>query len=349
MHVSDFNYDLPPELIAQQPAPQRGGARLLVVDRSGAGFCHRQFFELPALLPSDSLLVFNNTRVIPARLHGRKTSGGKIEILLMRREPGTAEVWQVLCKGGHNVRPGTRVEFAPQLYGEWKTKPEAGQGVVEFFAEGDFWAVLKQLGEMPLPPYIKRQPGDAQLDRVADQERYQTVYAKNPGAIAAPTAGLHFTQALLDVLVQRGIEVVFLTLHVGIGTFQSVRVEQVESHTMEAEDFIIDEAAARRINQAKAEGRKLIAVGTTTTRALESAGLSDGYISAGRQQTRLFIYPGFRFRIIDGLITNFHLPRSTLLMLVSAFAGHELIRQAYAEAIAQRYRFYSYGDAMLIL
>lgn len=343
MHVSDFDYDLPPELIAQQPAAQRASARLLLVDRSEATFSHQQFSELPSLLPPGSLLVFNNTRVIPARLHGHKQTGGKVEILLVRREPGTAEVWQVLCQGGHNVQPGARIEFAPQLYGEWRTKPEAGSGLIEFFAEGEFGAVLEQLGEMPLPRYIKRR------DREADRERYQTVYAEKPGAIAAPTAGLHFTQALLDALTQQGIEAVFLTLHVGIGTFQPVRVEHVETHAMEAEEFIIDETTAQRINQAKADGRKLIAVGTTTTRALESAGHSPGRVQAGRRQTRLFIYPGFRFQVIDGLITNFHLPRSTLLMLVSAFAGQALIRQAYAEAVALRYRFYSYGDAMLIV
>ncbi len=345
MDLADFDYDLPAELIAQEPAPQRASSRLLYVDRFSSALSHRQFSQLPSLLPPECLLVLNDTRVVPARLRGRKHSGGGIEVLLIQRVAGQEEVWQVLCKGGQNVRPGTRVEFGPELQAEWITQPEAGRGTLRFFHRENFQTLLERFGEMPLPPYIKRQPGGQREDR----ERYQTVYAHTPGAVAAPTAGLHFTAALMQTLRQQGIETVFLTLHVGIGTFLPVRVKQAEAHQMEKEAFSISQEAARQINQAKAAGCKIVAVGTTTTRALESARHPDGQLQAGAQHTQLFIYPGFRFQIIDGLITNFHLPRSTLLMLVSAFAGRERILNAYAEAVAQRYRFYSYGDAMLIL
>ncbi len=349
MPLSDFDYELPPELIAQAPAQERTSSRLLLIDRHAQQqahqFSHHRFADLPSLLPPQSLLVLNDTRVVPARLQGHKETGGKIEVLLVRREPGKAEVWEVLCKGGQHVQAGARVEFSAELQAVWQTKPEAGRGNLEFFPQGDFRELLEQYGEMPLPPYIKRQPGGREEDR----ERYQTVYARSPGAVAAPTAGLHFTNALMQTLHQQGIETVFLTLHVGIGTFQPVRVNQVETHRMEKETFSISQEAAWQINQAKSAGRKIVAVGTTTTRALESACHPDGQLQAGEQHTQLFIYPGFRFQLIDGLITNFHLPRSTLLMLVSALAGRERILNAYAEAVVQRYRFYSYGDAMLIV
>jgi S-adenosylmethionine:tRNA ribosyltransferase-isomerase len=355
MPLSDFDYELPPELIAQAPAQERTSSRLLLVDRQAQQqdhpFSHHRFANLPSLLPAQSLLVLNDTRVVPARLQGRKETGGKIEVLLVRREPGAAEVWEVLCKGGQGVQAGARVEFSAALQAVWKTRPEAGRGSLEFFPHGNFRALLEQYGEMPLPPYIKRHPGGREEDR----ERYQTVYAHTPGAVAAPTAGLHFTEALLRAVEEQGIEIVCVTLHVGIGTFQPVRVEQVETHQMEKEEFSISDAAAQRINQAKAAGRKIIAVGTTTTRALESACNAEGQVQACHQDTGLFIYPsspsspGFHFRVIDGLITNFHLPRSTLLMLVSAFAGTDVILSAYAEAVARRYRFYSYGDGMLIV
>ena len=349
MPLSDFDYELPPELIAQVPAQERASSRLLLIDRhtqqQDHQFSHHRFADLPSLLPPHSLLVLNDTRVVPARLQGRKETGGKIEVLLIRRIPGQAEVWEVLCKGGQGVQAGARVKFSADLQAIWRTRPEAGRGILEFLSQGNFRELLEQYGEMPLPPYIKRQPGG----RAEDRERYQTVYAHTPGAVAAPTAGLHFTDALLRAVEEQGIETVFVTLHVGIGTFQPVRVEQTETHEMEKEEFFIDDTPAQRINQAKAEGRKIIAVGTTTTRALESACNSEGYVQACHQHTGLFIHPGFRFRVIDGLITNFHLPRSTLLMLVSAFAGTDVILKAYTEAVARRYRFYSYGDGTLIL
>ncbi|MCS6924463.1 MAG: tRNA preQ1(34) S-adenosylmethionine ribosyltransferase-isomerase QueA [Candidatus Binatia bacterium] len=345
MRLDEFDYELPEDLIAQEPIPHRDHSRLLVVERQSGRWAHHTFADLPALLPRDTVLVFNDTRVIPARLRGRKESGGKIEVLLLRRLPGVDEEWEVLCRGGQNVRTGTRVFFAAGLQAEWQSPPQEGRGVLRFLTQGDFLALLEQVGEVPLPPYIKRSAQATQEDR----ERYQTVYASRPGAIAAPTAGLHFTQELLQTLQRQGVETLFVTLHVGIGTFQPVRVEHVEQHRMETEEYEISAEVAQRINHAKASGRKVVAVGTTSTRALEAAALPSGEIVHGRRSTDLFIYPGYRFRVIDGLITNFHLPRSTLLLLVSAFAGWDVIARTYAEAIAQRYRFYSYGDAMLIL
>jgi S-adenosylmethionine:tRNA ribosyltransferase-isomerase len=345
MLLSDFDYELPLELIAQEPAPERTGSRLLVVDRSSQQFLHARFLDIPRLLPADCLLVLNDTRVFPARLRGRKETGGAVEVLLLRRVQKPGEIWEVLCKGGQSIRTRARVRFSSDLSGEWLEAPREGRGVLQFFAHGDFWTVLEQVGEIPLPPYIKRGAGRNNEDRV----RYQTVYARHLGAIAAPTAGLHFTEELLDAVRQRGVETVFVTLHVGAGTFQPIRSEAIERHSMEEEEYALSEDVAERINLAKRAGKKIIAVGTTTTRALESAATEEGMVRPGHHRTNLFIYPGYRFRVIDGLITNFHLPRSTLLLLVSAFAGRDLILRAYAEAIARRYRFYSYGDAMLIL
>lgn len=268
-----------------------------------------------------------------------------MEVLLLRRRAGEGETWDVLCKGGQNIRAGSRLYFAPALEAEWLNTPQEGRGVLRLFPQEDLFALLERLGEVPLPPYIKRGPGS----QAADRDRYQTVYARRLGAVAAPTAGLHFTTELLTTLQRQGIEIVFVTLHVGAGTFQPIRVKQVETHQMEEEEYEIGEVAAARINLAKAAGRKIIAVGTTTTRALESACSPDGSVHAGCRRTGLFIYPGYRFGVVDGLITNFHLPRSTLLLLVSTFAGRDLILKAYTEAVARRYRFYSYGDAMLIV
>jgi len=345
MDLSDFDYDLPAELIAQEPAKQRDQSRLLRVGCGDASLSQHRFADLRGLLPKDCVLVCNNTRVIPARLRGKKTTGGKVELLLVRRTAAEGAVWQVLCKGGQNQKVGGRLNFADNFWGKWVEAPRSGQGSIRFFPEKKFQQFVEQHGEVPLPPYIRRSPGR----HAADQERYQTVYAQQPGAVAAPTAGLHFTPELLDELVQNGIQLCFVTLHVGLGTFQPIRVEQVETHTMGTEWYEIDAATAECINTAKASGRKIIAVGTTTTRALESSAQQTGLVQPGPNQSDLFIYPGYEFRVIDGLITNFHLPRSTLLLLVSAFAGRERILHAYAEAVKQRYRFYSYGDAMLIV
>ena len=345
MELSDFDYDLPAELIAQEPAKQRDQSRLLRVGRGEASLSHHRFSDLLGLLPKDCVLVCNNTRVIPARLRGKKTTGGKAELLLVRRTAAEGEVWQVLCKGGQKQKIGGRINFADHFWGKWVDVPRAGQGSMRFFPEKDFQRLVEQHGEVPLPPYIRRSPGR----HAADQERYQTVYARQPGAVAAPTAGLHFTPALLDKLVRSGIQLCFVTLHVGLGTFQPIRVERVETHTMGTESYEIEAATAECINTAKASGRKIIAVGTTTTRALESSAQQTGQVLPGPNQSDLFIHPGYEFRVIDGLITNFHLPRSTLLLLVSAFAGRKRILHAYAEAVKRRYRFYSYGDAMLIV
>jgi S-adenosylmethionine:tRNA ribosyltransferase-isomerase len=345
MFLSDFDYDLPPDLIAQEPAPERTSSRLLVVERQSDRLSHCHFSDLLHLLPPDCLLVLNDTRVFPARLRGRKESGGAVEVLLLRRVAGEGETWEVLCKGVQGMRAGSRLSFASELWAEWLNVPHEGRGVLQLFPQDDFPVLLERLGEIPLPPYIKRPAGG----HVQDRDRYQTVYARHPGAVAAPTAGLHFTEDLLTALRDRGIETVFVTLHVGAGTFQPVRVEQIEAHRMEEEEYELSAEAAEHINRAKAASRKIIAVGTTTTRALESTCTQEGKVEAGRHRTSLFIYPGYRFRVIDGLITNFHLPRSTLLLLVSAFAGRDLILKAYAEAVVQRYRFYSYGDAMLIV
>ena len=345
MELSDFDYDLPAELIAQEPAKQRDQSRLLRVGRGEASLSHHRFSDLLGLLPKDCVLVCNNTRVIPARLRGKKTTGGKAELLLVRRTAAEGEVWQVLCKGGQKQKVGGRINFADHFWGKWVDVPRAGQGSMRFFPEKDFQRLVEQHGEVPLPPYIRRSPGR----HAADQERYQTVYARQPGAVAAPTAGLHFTPALLDKLVRSGIQLCFVTLHVGLGTFQPIRVERVETHTMGTESYEIEAATAECINTAKASGRKIIAVGTTTTRALESSAQQTGQVLPGPNQSDLFIHPGYEFRVIDGLITNFHLPRSTLLLLVSALAGRKRMLHAYAEAVKQRYRFYSYGDAMLIM
>jgi S-adenosylmethionine:tRNA ribosyltransferase-isomerase len=346
MLLADFDYDLPLELIAQEPAAERSSSRLLMLDRCSRQITHHQFADVTALLPPYCVLILNDTRVFPARLRGHKESGGRIELLLLRRLPGDTETWEVMSKGTQGMKAGSRIVVSHELSGAWVSAPRDGRGVLCFSIAGteNFFALLDRIGEVPLPPYIKRAPGS----RPDDTERYQTVYAHHVGAVAAPTAGLHFTPELLADLRQRGVDTSFVTLHVGAGTFQPVRTEQVEAHVMEEEEYEIRQDVAQRIASAKREGRKVIAVGTTSTRALESA-WHEGHVHAGRRRSSLFIYPGFTFQVIDGLITNFHLPRSTLLMLVSAFAGRDFILAAYQEAIKQRYRFYSYGDAMLIL
>jgi S-adenosylmethionine:tRNA ribosyltransferase-isomerase len=370
MLVCDFDYELPERLIAQEPAARRDSSRLLVLDRASGALKDTTFTELPAFLKPGDLLVLNNTRVFPARLIGRRwrktprgeaVLGGHVEVFLVARiEP---LVWETLVKPGRSLLPGARVEFARgKLTAEVLEWREFGRRVVRFEAEGDFDEIIDRIGRTPLPPYIKRDEEDR-----LDAERYQTVFARERGAVAAPTAGLHFTPSLLSRLRAGGVEIAEITLHVGYGTFQPVRVERVEDHSVESEAYSISEEAAASINRALIEGRRVIAVGTTTTRALESAarrGLGAGGWRMGVRgrglgiernaasqplTTDLFIYPGFEFKVIGGLITNFHLPRSSLLMLVSAFAGRELMLEAYRHAVENEYRFYSYGDAMLIM
>ena len=342
MTLTDYDYDLPEALIAQQPCPQRDASRLMVLDRGTRTIHHTQFSRIGAFLPPRSLLVINNTKVIPARLIGRKLpTGGKIELLLTRQKG--VNTWEALVKPGRRVTHGTRIAFDDgALTAKILAKSSLGLYTVRFKYDGDFEEILAQVGKVPLPPYIKREPNRT------DKEEYQCVYAKEAGAIAAPTAGLHFTLDLMDILKRSGIHQVPLTLHVGIGTFQPVKTENIEMHKMHSEYFELSQTSANRINVAKEEGRQIVAVGTTSVRALET--VASGYnVSPYQGYTDIFIYPGYQFKVVDALVTNFHLPKSTLLMLVSAFAGHEFILEAYQEAIAHKYRFYSYGDAMLIL
>ena len=342
MKLTDYDYNLPEALIAQQPCPERDASRLMVVDRQTQKIHHTQFSQIGEFLPTCSLLVINNTKVIPARLIGRKLlTGAKIELLLTRQKG--ANTWEALVKPGRRVKFGTRLVFEEGLLtGKILAKSSLGLYTVQLKYDGNFEEILAQVGRVPLPPYIKREPNRT------DREEYQCVYAKEAGAIAAPTAGLHFTLDLMDKLKHGGIYYVPLTLHVGLGTFQPVKVEDVETHKMHAEYFELARTSVNRINGAKKEGRKIVAVGTTSVRALETVA-SEGSAEPYQGYTDIFIYPGYQFKIVDALVTNFHLPKSTLLMLVSAFAGHEFILGAYQEAIAQKYRFYSYGDAMLIL
>jgi S-adenosylmethionine:tRNA ribosyltransferase-isomerase len=335
--TSDFDYDLPAGSIAQEAAP-RGESRLLVLDRTGPQR-HSRVRDLPRLLRSGDLLVLNDTRVIPARLYGRSAGGGKMEILLI--EPMGGREWDALVKPGRRARPGAHIEIGADLTAEVVDKREDGRHRLRFSQPVE--SHLDRLGHIPLPPYIHRP------DTSEDRERYQTVYARRPGAVAAPTAGLHFTEGLLWEIETVGVEIARVTLHVGVGTFKPVSAERIEEHRMERERYEIGEETAEAVRRAREAGRRIVAVGTTVVRTLEGAALAgDGEVRAGSGATDLFIAPGFRFQVVDALLTNFHLPRSTLLMLVSAFAGRERVLNAYGEAIREGYRFYSYGDAMLL-
>jgi S-adenosylmethionine:tRNA ribosyltransferase-isomerase len=355
MLVRDFDFDLPPELIAQEPVEERGRARLLCLDRVSGEVDHRSVADLPEMLRAGDVMVVNNTRVFPARLLGcRVPSGGAVECLLIGRtdgdtaERGAPERWDALVHPGQRLGPGTRVLFAgaKPLHGEIQERRFHGRRVVRLWTEdgSPVDAAVDAIGHVPLPPYIKR------ADRPDDRERYQTIFAHERGSVAAPTAGLHLSTSVMSALAARGVEIVEVTLHVGYGTFQPVRVDRVEAHRLHAEQFAIGAETAARLNQALDDRRRIVAVGTTTTRTLEAVGAANGgRLVAGRGATDLFIYPGFPFRVINGLLTNFHVPQSSLLMLVSAFAGREHVLRAYRAAIASGYRFYSYGDAMLIL
>ena len=348
LNVSDFNFDLPDELIAQEPPAERGGSRLMVVDRSTGRVEHRAFADLPSLLVPGDVLVVNDTRVFPARLIGTRLPGGGAAECFLIRPDTDRDVWIALVHPGQRLREGSRMVFEARdrkLNAEILGRHFHGRRTVRLWTDdgSPVRDTIDAIGHVPLPPYIKR------ADTTSDRDRYQTVYARERGSIAAPTAGLHFTPAILDALTAKGIERVSITLHVGYGTFQPIRVDRVEEHQMESEHYEVTESAAATLSKAKTEHRRVIAVGTTTTRTLESLRISsDGIISAGRGETALFIRPGHDFKIVSGMITNFHLPQSSLLMLVSALAGRERILEAYREAVQHRYRFYSYGDAMLI-
>jgi S-adenosylmethionine:tRNA ribosyltransferase-isomerase len=344
LHIADFDYELPPELIAQEPLPERDASRLLVLDRQSGETSHRAFAELPDLLAAGDLLVVNRSRVIPARLLGRRASGGEAEILLVR-DRGEGR-WEAMVRPGRHLRPGQRVTIDDDLsvMVESEALDESGRRHVRLLSKRrDIDAAVERSGHTPLPPYIRRP------DRPADRERYQTVYARESGSVAAPTAGLHFTAPLLARLEGRGVERAEVVLHVGPGTFQPLKVARVEDHRVGAEPYTVPPETAAAVGKTRVRGGRVVAVGTTTVRTLESATASDGTVAAGQGETGLVIVPGHRFRAVDVLLTNFHLPRSSLLVLVAAFAGREAVLRAYAEAVRLRYRFYSYGDAMLII
>lgn len=346
MKITDLQFDLPESLIAQEPNPHRDHSRMLVLDRATGHFQDRHFYDLPEFLRPGDVLVLNNTRVFPARLIGtREGHTGRIELLLVREiEPN---VWETLVRPGRRIQVGARLSFGGGvLTAEVLDRTDTGHRIVKFDYSGSFFDALDQYGRTPLPPYIHRDDAD---DLRLDRETYQTVYARNRGSIAAPTAGLHFTPEILDRIKRDGVEVVELTLHVGYGTFQPVQAENIEEHRVEAEYYDVPAATAERVTAAKREGRRVIAVGTTSTRTLESVVAPDGVgIVAGSGTTDLTIFPGFTFRVLDGLITNFHLPGSSLIALVAAFGGYEPVMRAYRHAVAERYRFYSYGDCMFL-
>ncbi|MBS4539678.1 tRNA preQ1(34) S-adenosylmethionine ribosyltransferase-isomerase QueA [Clostridium sp. D2Q-11] len=341
MKTSDFYFDLPEELIAQHPLKDREKSRLLVLDKENGDIEHKVFSDIIDYLEEGDCLVLNNTRVIPARLLGqRENTGGKVEFLLLNNIEG--DQWETLVKPGKKARVGDVIEFGDGiLKGEVLDIKEGGTRVVKFIYKGIFQEILDQLGEMPLPPYIT-----AQLE---DRERYQTVYSKKEGSAAAPTAGLHFTKDLLDKIEKKGIQIAYVTLHVGLGTFRPVKVDDVNEHKMHSEFFEVSEETAGIINKVKENGGRIISVGTTSTRTLESATDEEGKVKECSGWTEIFIYPGYEFKVIDGLITNFHLPESTLIMLVSALTGKESILNAYKVAVDEKYRFFSFGDAMLII
>lgn len=361
MLVADFNYHLPQELIAQEPLADRAGSRLLHLQRSAGNLRDTWFREWPDLLRSGDLVVMNNTRVFPARLYGRRAGAkaqpvsarnpaardflkGRVEVLLTRQISRDPNDWECLVRPGRKIGMGEHLFFgqSDELQAEVVARGTFGERVVRFHPVADFFALVERLGHVPLPPYISRP------DRLDDRQRYQTVYARERGSVAAPTAGLHFTPQILARMRERGVEIAEITLHVGLGTFQPVRVDRVEDHRLHREAYCISPQAATAVNRALAEGRRVVAVGTTTVRTLEYSSQQPGGIQAGSGEADIFIYPGFNFRVVGALLTNFHLPQSTLLMLVCAFAGRDHVLEAYRHAVQQKYRFYSYGDCMFV-
>ncbi len=342
MRISDFDYELPPELIAQEPLAERQASRMLVVDRAAGTFRDSRFLDLPQLLNKEDVLVLNNTRVFPARLFGRSETGANVEIFLVSEiEP---HVWETLARPARRLNKGKRISFNDRLSAEVVERSAEGRVIVRFSTSGDLNEILDEIGKTPLPPYIKRDVTAIDDDR----ERYQTVFAKERGAIAAPTAGLHFTPEILDEVRQRNVTVGEITLHVGYGTFEPVRTDELRQHSVSPESYEISNGTAELLNIAKSEARRIVAVGTTTTRALESNAAKFSSFTAGKHRADLTITPGYSFKAVDALLTNFHLPMSSLLVLTSTFGGHELIMEAYKHAVEKRYRFYSYGDCMFI-
>lgn len=352
MLISEYDYNLPEELIAQMPADKRDNSRMMVLNRKDRTISHKHFYDIVDLIEPNTLLVMNNTKVLPARLIGHKDTGAKIEVFLLKQNSKMQdehENWEVLIKPSKRVKPDTIIKISDELSARAiKRLEENGEWLVELIFNGNnVLDVLHRNGNIPLPPYIERKIPNEDLKKL-DFERYQTVYAKDEGSVAAPTAGLHFTKEILKKLENKGVELAYVTLNVGLGTFRPVQCENVENHKMHSETFEISEKAAEQINRAKAEGKKIVAVGTTTVRTLETAYKKFGCIKACHDHSELFIYPPYEFKVIDNLITNFHLPKSTLLMLVSALAGKDFIFEAYKEAIENKYRFFSYGDCMYI-
>ena len=353
MLISEYDYNLPEELIAQMPADKRENSRMMVLNRKDRTISHKHFYDIVDLIEPNTLLVMNNTKVLPARLIGHKDTGAKIEVFLLKQnhEENTTngETWEVLIKPSKRVKPDTVIKISDELsVRAIKRLEENGEWLVELIFKGDnVLDVLHRNGNIPLPPYIERKIPNEDLKKL-DFERYQTVYAKDEGSVAAPTAGLHFTKEILKKLEDKGVELAYVTLNVGLGTFRPVQCENIENHKMHSETFEIPQKAAEQINQAKQKGKKIVAVGTTTVRTLETAYKKFGCIKACHDHSELFIYPPYEFKVIDNLITNFHLPKSTLLMLVSALAGKDFIFEAYKEAIENKYRFFSYGDCMYI-
>lgn len=339
MKKSDFNFYLPEELIAQTPLENRSGSRLLLLDKNSGEIQHRHFYDLPDFLHEGDCLVLNNSRVLPARLIGARESGGAVELVLLR-DLGEGR-WECLSRPGRKTKPGTRLVFGGgELSAVVESVADGGNRIVRFEYEGIFLEVLERLGKMPLPPYIK--------EELQDSERYQTVYSKELGSAAAPTAGLHFTVSLLEELAKKGVKICYVTLHVGLGTFRPVKEDEIENHEMHSEFCIVPEETARVINETKAAGGRIVAVGTTSCRTLESFAKPDGSMEASSGWTNIFIYPGYSFKCVDALVTNFHLPESTLIMLVSALAGRDNVLCAYEKAVEEKYRFFSFGDAMFI-
>lgn len=343
--INNYDYELPKELIAQVPSQKRENCRMMVLDRKTHAIEHKHFYDITDYFDENDVIVLNNTKVIPARLYGRKDTGANIEVFLLKRI--SDKVWEVLINPSKRVKEETLIDISPDIYVKVLTRQNEGKWLVELHYDGDFYEILDKVGNIPLPPYIERNMTDEQLKHL-DYDRYQTVYAQKEGSVAAPTAGLHFTNDILNKLKNKGVQICNVTLNVGLGTFRPVKVDNILEHKMDSEEYEICKQTAQIITEAKKQGKKITAVGTTSVRTLETCMKKYGEIIETIEDSNLFIYPGFEFKIVDRLITNFHLPKSTLIMLVSAFAGKDFVFKAYEEAIKEQYKFYSYGDCMLI-
>lgn len=343
--IREYDYELPKELIAQLPSEKRENCKMMVLDRSTQNVEHKHFYDITDYFDENDVLVLNNTKVIPARLFGRKNTGAHIEVFLLKQIGG--KTWEVLINPSKRVKEESLIEISPDMYVKVLTRQNEGKWLVELHYDGDFYSILDKVGNIPLPPYIERTMTDEQLKKL-DYDRYQTVYAQREGSVAAPTAGLHFTQDILEKLKAKGVQICYVTLNVGLGTFRPVKVDNILEHEMDSEQFEISARTAKIITEAKKQGKKITAVGTTSVRTLETCMQKFNEVIETIDDSKLFIYPGFEFKVVDRLITNFHLPKSTLIMLVSAFAGKDFVFNSYEQAVKEQYKFYSYGDCMLI-